>query len=600
MGLDSFVHWLLYSSLLGSGLVGLILVVRLVSKHRLGANWQYLIWFLLIAKLLIPFAPESPFSVFNVFNYVVTQSADYFKPSESVAVEPTVNRKFSIDKLANNSGDYYVSVDRAFFDNENEMIFLVWLIGVVIFTCYMIRSTMKLQAIIKNSPQVRDKDVLKLLIECKKVVKVRHNPILVESEAFQSPRIVGVVQPHLVLPIGMVQFLSKMDLRYIFLHELAHLQRKDLYVNWIIAFFQIIHWFNPLIWYAFYQMRQDRELACDASVLSLLEPEECHHYGVAIIAFLERYSYQGDSFTTAGFISSKKHIKDRLSRIAFYQKRTMTKLILEVFFFLLFSGFVLTSASDVSGTASFVEPPQGKQSIVYKDLSRYFQGYNGAFVLLDLEKDHYLIYHDNNNNEKVSPDSTYKIISSLIGLETGVLTKDNTLLAWDGTLFPIEQWNRDQTLKSAMRYSVNWYFQRVDSSVGKARLENYLKQTGYGNHDLSGGIKDFWIESSLKISPKEQVEILKKLCTYDMPFSPENIDIVKNAIKLSEQDHLVLYGKTGTGNVNGKNINGWFIGFVKNGGRTYIFATNIQGNEAVDGANAKNITLAILKDENIL
>jgi len=341
-------------------------------------------------------------------------------------------------------------------------------------------------------------------------------------------------------------------------------------------------------------------LACDAYVLSILKPDEYKSYGAAIISFLEKYSYSAYDYTIAGLASGKAHIKKRMAMIASYKKETAAGVIWGVLLFLLLGCFVLTNAKETSGQAQTGKSPGLNQGIAYEDLSNYFQEYDGTFVLLDMEKNHYQVYNDDNSKKRVSPNSTYKIISSLVGLETGVLTDENTRLEWDGTIYPIERWNRDQTLASAIAYSVNWYFQKVDSSVGKTRIENYLKQIGYGNDDISGDIHDFWIESSLKISPLEQVEMLKKLYTYEMPFSRRNIDIVKKIIKVSEQDKVILYGKTGTGIVNGNSINGWFVGYVENGGKVYIFATNIQGKERADGTNARNITLSILKDKNIL
>ena len=600
MGLHSFNFWLLYSSLMGSILIGLILVIRLIFKNRMGPIWRYLIWFLLILKLLIPYAPESSLSVYNIFNHLTlpTFAGDYFTATEKDKIDQNRKNKLPIAELANSSDEYYLSVNRSIPDFKDISIFGVWFIGVIGFTSYMIHSTIKLKRIIKNSSKVDDSNVYSVLEECKQLMNIKSNLILIETSIFRSPKIVGAIRPHIILPTGMIASLNKEDLRYILLHELAHLRRKDLYINWIIVLLQIAHWFNPLIWYAFYQMRQDREVACDASVLSLLKPDEYKSYGSAIISFLEKYSYTAYNYTTAGLASGRKHIKDRMSMIASYRKETAAGFIGGTFLFLLLGCFVLTNATVAAGAIQVGEVPQ--KSTTYEDLSGYFEGHDGAFVLLDIEKDHYLIYNNANSKKRMPPDSTYKIISSLVGLENGVNTPDNNRLMWDGTIYPIELWNRDQSLSSAMAYSVSWYFQRIDASVGKAGIGNYLKQIGYGNNDLSGDINEFWIESSLKISPIEQVEILKKLYDYELPFSRQNINIVKKTIKVFEQDKVALYGKTGTGNVNGKNINGWFVGFVESEGKVYIFATNIQGKEQADGANAKNITLSILKAKNIL
>ncbi|CQR72114.1 Regulatory protein BlaR1 [Sporomusa ovata DSM 2662] len=598
MGLNSFISWLLYSSLMGSILIGFIIVIRLVLKNRMGANWQYLIWFLLILKLLIPYAPESSFSVFNILNHLTT--GNYFQTKDAEKIELYTDKRSPITKLWNTSDDYALSVNRTFFDSGDGVVFAVWLIGVISLTAYLIKMTIKQNVIIKNSLRVKDSGIIRLFAECKHTINVKGSPLLVESATIRSPMAVGATGPHIILPTGIIDNVSKSELRFILLHELAHLKRGDLYINWITVYLQILHWFNPLIWYAFYQMRQDREVACDAYVLSALKPDEYKSYGATIISLLEKYSYPAWSYTIAGFTSGKDHIKNRIAMIATYKKGTVARVIWGILLFLLAGCFVLTSAQGTYGAAQTGKSPKLNQNIAYEDLSSYFRGYNGTFVLLDLERDRYQVYNDDNSRKRVSPNSTYKIISSLVGLETGVLTDETTRLEWDGTTYSIERWNSDQTLASAMAYSVSWYFQKVDSVVGKTIIENYLKQIGYGNYDLAGGLTDFWLESSLEISPIEQVEMLKKLYTYEMPFSRRNIDIVKKVIQVSEQDRGTLYGKTGTGIVNGNSINGWFVGYVESEGKVYIFATNIQGKERADGANAKNITCSILKDKNIL
>ncbi|MBP2633412.1 MAG: Beta-lactamase [Firmicutes bacterium] len=602
MEMHSFLSWLLYSSLMGSILIGLIILLRLLFKNKTDANWQYLLWFLLILKLLIPHAPESSFSVFNIFNQLNMQSLAgiYSDAQEQAKMEPTMRGVSFISQTENMTDAYAVSVSRTFLETRENIIFLIWLTGVIAFTAYTTYLTCKLKCLIKDSSVIKDNSVTKLLEECKLTMNTKKNLVLLESMKIGSPMAVGGIHSYIILPIESIRNLSNEELRFILLHELAHFKRKDLYINWVTVFLQIMHWFNPFIWYAFYQMRQDREVACDAYVLSMLKFSEYKSYGAAIIAFLEKNSSPIYDYTIARLAGGKDHIKKRMAMIASYKRRTRANFIWEILFFLLIGCLVLTDAKSTASATPNGNVSQTNQNIAYEDLSSYFQGYDGTFILLDLKKDRYQIYNDDKSKKRISPNSTYKIISSLVGLETGILKDENTLLEWDKTLYPFERWNRDQTLASAMAYSVNWYFQKVDAGVGKTRIENYLKQIGYGNNDISGGIYDFWVESSLKISPLEQVELLKKLYTYEIPFSQRNIDIVKKAIKISEEDKTTLYGKTGTGIVNERSINGWFVGCVEHEDKIYIFATNIQGENQADGTNAKNITLAILKDKNIL
>jgi len=602
VGQSSFILWLLDSSLMGSILIVLIILVRLTFKKRLSTHCQYLIWFLLIVRLIIPYAPESSISIFNVFLHLNIKTW----PGHVIGVQTNSQATWSTDSqlpistTVNDADDYTHRIERSFFDSNENIVLGIWLIGALSLTIYTITLTARMRRILKNGAKVTDVGAIGLFEECKLALNIKSTPVLIESSVIRSPMAAGTLRPHIILPSGIVTELSQEKLRFIILHELAHLQRKDIYVNWITTLLQIFHWFNPLMWYAFNQMREDRELACDANVLSVLKPDEYKSYGDAIICLLERFSYPVYDHTVAGFASGKSHIKQRMAKIAAYKKGTIAEIFWGISLFSLMGCLALTNAQGITGPVQEEKAPKLQQSVTYEDLSSYFKEYDGSFVLLDLESGHYQVYNDANSKKRVSPDSTYKIISSLVGLETEVVTNENAQMEWDGTIHPFEQWNKDQTLTSATINSVSWYFQKVDSLVGKTRIESYLKQMGYGNVDLSGGINEFWLESSLKISPIEQVKILEKLYTYELPFSRRNIDIVKKTIKLSDQDKITLYGKTGTGIVNGNQLNGWFVGFVESKGKVFAFATNIQGKVWTDGATAKNITLSILKDKNIL
>lgn len=240
---------------------------------------------------------------------------------------------------------------------------------------------------------------------------------------------------------------------------------------------------------------------------------------------------------------------------------------------------------------------------VYEDLSSYFTGYDGSFVLYDLKKRTYTIYNKEKSEKRVSPNSTFKIPHALIGLQTGVLQDADTVLRWDGTEYPFPEWNQDQTLTEAIRNSTIWYFQEVAQRVGKFREKRYLHAFRYGNRDISGGLTSFWLQSSLKISPREQVDFLRRFYTYHLPVSKQNIDIVKEILVLEEKNGVVLSGKTGTGwkdaELNGIPVNGYFVGYVEKDGNTYFFAVNIEAKDHATGGKAKDIALQILRDKKL-
>ena len=247
-----------------------------------------------------------------------------------------------------------------------------------------------------------------------------------------------------------------------------------------------------------------------------------------------------------------------------------------------------------------VPPPTAPTLKDILELESYFEGLPSAFVLYDLKQDHYSRFHPERASERLLPASTFKIMNSLIGLETGVIPDENYVIRWDGTRHQIPSWNQDHTLKTAIQNSVVWYYQELARRVGRDRIQNYIDAVGYGNQDISGPIDNFWLDDSLKISTDEQVEFLKRLYRGDLPFSDRSLNIVRKMIVLEKTDIYQLSGKTGSGQVDGTYI-GWFVGYVEKEGAVYIFAANMVGSSPdINGPKVKEITLEILQDLELL
>jgi beta-lactamase class D len=220
------------------------------------------------------------------------------------------------------------------------------------------------------------------------------------------------------------------------------------------------------------------------------------------------------------------------------------------------------------------------------DLASYFKAYPaGAFVLYDLKRDAFVRYNEARCRERLSPFSTFKIANSLIGLESGVIKDAEFRIKWDAKKYPahdqdsppFNSWWQDQTLRTAVRRSVVWYFRELATAVGKPRMREYVHRLRYGNEDVSGPINNFWLNDSLKISAEEQVEFLKRLYQEELPFSKRSMDIVKEIITLEETPAYRLSGKTGGGPLAEGRFLGWFVGYVETKEDTYFFATEIEG-----------------------
>ena len=233
-----------------------------------------------------------------------------------------------------------------------------------------------------------------------------------------------------------------------------------------------------------------------------------------------------------------------------------------------------------------------------KQLKKLFGNRTGCIVIHDVQKNK--TWNSNNRlcKEALPPCSTFKIPHALIGLQLGIVKDAKAVVKWDGKKRMFKVWNRDQNLRTAIRYSVVWYFQRLAGRIGAKRMKLWLKKIGYGNLDSSGGLKTFWLQSSLKISPLQQLTFLQKLYRETLPISKRNMRLVKTLMILARRKGVVVSGKTGTGisKDRKRRILGWFIGHIKNAkGKSYLFVVNIRGKKRTSGPIAKKIAFSMLK-----
>jgi beta-lactamase class D len=291
-------------------------------------------------------------------------------------------------------------------------------------------------------------------------------------------------------------------------------------------------------------------------------------------------------------------------------KRCLAITLITAMTFLLIGDVRAASLNESSNTSSEIKNTHNESSYTkqrYKELTQeqlatFFQGYQASFVLLDTKTNKYLRYNPDLCSKRLSPCSTFKIFNSLVGLETEVLTSENYPMYWDGTVHERSECNKDQTLQSAVTNSVVWYFQKVALAVGEERMKKFIQLSQYGNQDISGGITKFWLGNTLKISADEQVLFLSKLISDKLPFSKSSMAVTRGLIRLDQTADGTLYGKTGTASnhENNKNVLGWFVGYVVQPGRIYIFATNIQANDNAYGPQAREITKNILSAASLL
>lgn len=239
-------------------------------------------------------------------------------------------------------------------------------------------------------------------------------------------------------------------------------------------------------------------------------------------------------------------------------------------------------------------------------LKKYFdeQQVTGTFGLYDNGSGQFTIYNlARFKDSSYLPASTFKIVNSLIGLETGKIVNDKMVIPWDGIvrMYPMgdtaTSWNKDLTMEEAFKASAVPYYQAVARKIGIDTMQHWLDTLNYGSKKIKTRIDTFWLDNSLKITADEEMGLVKKLYFGQLPFQKRSQDIVKNLMMQEDNANYKLAYKLGLGFLeNGKAL-GWMVGWIEENRHPYFFALNIEGVAAKDfPAKRLAIVKAILKE----
>ncbi len=219
----------------------------------------------------------------------------------------------------------------------------------------------------------------------------------------------------------------------------------------------------------------------------------------------------------------------------------------------------------------------------------------GCFSLTNNTSGEHTVYNLQLDTTRFSPASTFKIVNSLIGLQTGAINSDSMVINWDGVKRG-RGWDTAMNMIEAFKASNVPYYQEVARRIGKPTMQKWVDTLGYGNKNISGAIDSFWLNGILKISPDQQSGLVKRLFFKQLPFSQHAQETVINAMKQVDNTAYKLSYKTGWGFDNGKPI-GWVVGWIEENKHVYFFVTFIKSKDdkADIAAIRMNVTNTILK-----
>lgn len=340
--LDGFFPALLRASWQAGALVLVVLAAQRLLARRLPPRWRHALWLIVLARLLLPVSVPSPASVFNFLHVPMapgtrTESPPQFASGfaagdRGAAAQPDFAAAPAVDvrePFANDANppslEPVVTASTAAAPSAapigwRRVAAWLWLAGVVGFTAVLAVQTLGLARRLRQAVPIAEEPLLRLLEACRAEMGVRRPVGLCETAAVPSPALCGVFRPRLLLPRGLAGRLSQPELRHVLLHELAHLKRHDLALNWLATALQVLHWFNPLVWLAGARMRADRELACDALALETAGETEKQAYGETILRLLEGFTHTARLPGLVGILEDQRQLRRRILAIAGFRK----------------------------------------------------------------------------------------------------------------------------------------------------------------------------------------------------------------------------------------------------------------------------------------
>ena len=244
------------------------------------------------------------------------------------------------------------------------------------------------------------------------------------------------------------------------------------------------------------------------------------------------------------------------------------------------------------GSPRLVERPQWKKHFAAA-------GVSGTMVLRKDGAADILVFDAKRAATPYLPASTFKILNTLVALETGAVAGPDEVFRYDGVPRFLPAWNADLTLRQAFALSCVPVYQEIARRIGPERMAHAVAAAHYGNADISGGIDLFWLQGGLRISALEQIDFLSRLSRRQLPFSANAMTTTLDIMVAETTPDYVLRAKTGWAARVRPGI-GWYVGSVTRGNDTWHFALNIDIDDPAQTAARETVARAILRSEGLL
>jgi len=302
----ALLPWLAQATAKGSVAIVIMTAAHALIGRRLRARWWCALWLVALVRLVAPTTPAMGWSLFNFIPPHPAIELQLRAPAATMVFD-AVRRRIVVP--------WWIA--------GWKWLVAAWFAGFAIILVRMAAATLRVRALVARAldggaaPAARE-----VVEEARARMNVRREIVAIESPFIDGPALHGVFRPTLLLPEGMCGAFDRDELRHVVLHELAHLRRHDVAVNWLVNAVRAMHWFNPLVWLAVARIQEERELACDELTLSCLRPDERLGYGRTILKLVERFRSAEPVPALVGIVNRKKQMRRRLMMIGNDERRS--------------------------------------------------------------------------------------------------------------------------------------------------------------------------------------------------------------------------------------------------------------------------------------
>ena len=305
------MQWIIGSSVTAIVIMGL----RYLLQRRVKATWLYGLWMILMVRLICPYLPTSPISVLNTVRptYHREEKVEQEKSLIYREVQESINPSAS-QADANQILDSNISPNKSptkkLEIKNNQIGIVIWSIGFMLVLLYFISIDRKIRREVKVLEVVKDEEVNHLVLDYQDRLKLLTN---MRVKWGKTPMSYGIFKPIIILTKGY----EKEELESILVHEMMHHKYGDLVINFLQMIILSVHWFNPLVWFAIYLMKQDTELACDERVIKELKNKQIYAKVLLEVSEQGHTSYLAGSYMSLG----KNQLKGRIIAMSKIKKQ---------------------------------------------------------------------------------------------------------------------------------------------------------------------------------------------------------------------------------------------------------------------------------------